>query len=243
MISLQGYAVKTANSEGPVELVRQVEKISPLAAARLHRQLTVEESAKRAGLTADEVEWLEDGRVYRFPSTDAALLATLLYASALGIDHREARILAGLPVAPRPLETMARGRRLAVLAALAVAVAVLVALLIVVPGSGPSNKVAAAEALLPPTWKVSVDVLNGSGDINYTRRLASRVQGLAYKLGRVSRATRFDYPHTTVYYEPGGDGVAARLARQLGVDTSPLPGGHNPLRLVLIVGPPNVAGR
>src|SRR5207237_1268760 len=83
-----------------------------LAAARLHRQLTVDEAARRAGLTPDEVEWLEAGRVYRFPSADAALVATLLYASALGIDHREARILAGLPVAPRPHETVARGRRL-----------------------------------------------------------------------------------------------------------------------------------
>src|SRR3954454_10701815 len=119
-----------------MELVSQLEKSSPLAAARLHRQLTVDEAAKRAGLTSDEVDWLEEGRVYRFPSADAALLATLLYASALGIDHREARILAGLPVAPKPLETVARGRRLLVLAVVAAAIAALVAVLIVVPGSG-----------------------------------------------------------------------------------------------------------
>src|SRR5919197_6529551 len=110
-----------AKGERPVELVRTLEKTSPLAAARLHRQLTVDEAAKRAGLTADEVEWLEDGRVYRFPSADAAPLPTLLYATALGIDHREARILAGLPVAPRPLETVARGRRLIAPAAAAAA--------------------------------------------------------------------------------------------------------------------------
>src|SRR5438105_15645106 len=76
---------------------------SPLAHARLHRQLTVEEAARRAGLQPDEVRWLEEGRVYRFRSPDHALMATILYASALGIDHDEALGLAGLPVPPRPL--------------------------------------------------------------------------------------------------------------------------------------------
>src|SRR5438105_376361 len=111
----KGSEMESANTERPMEVVRPVEKTSPLAAARLHRQLTTEEAARRAGLSADEVDWLEDGRVYRFPSSDAALLATLLYASALGIDHREARILAGLPVAPKPVESVARPRRLVVI--------------------------------------------------------------------------------------------------------------------------------
>src|SRR5262245_40733494 len=112
-----------AKGDRPVELVSPIERTSPLAAARLHRQLTVDEAARRAGLTADEVEWLEDGRVYRFPSADAALVATLLYASSLGIDHREARILAGLPVTAGPGGTAARGRRLLALAGAAAAVA------------------------------------------------------------------------------------------------------------------------
>jgi hypothetical protein len=237
--------VENAKDDPPMELVRQLEKTSPLAAARLHRQLTVAEAAKRAGLTADEVEWLEDGRVYRFPSADAALLATLLYATAIGVDHREARILAGLPVAPKPVELVSRGRRLLVLAVVAAALAALVAVLIVVPGSGPKSDTTAAvaESLLPPPWKIEVDVLNGSGDINYTRQVASRIQSLAYRIGRVTRAPRFGQTHTVVYFEPGGDGIAARLARQLGVTTAPLPGGRNPRRLVVIVGPPNVAGK
>src|SRR5947209_948665 len=75
---------------------------SLLAAARLQRQLTVEEAARRAGLPQNEVEWLEESRLYRFRSSDDALLAALLYASALGIEHREARELAGLPVAHLP---------------------------------------------------------------------------------------------------------------------------------------------
>src|SRR3989442_4773821 len=88
-----------------MELVHPLEPTgeeSPLARARLHRQLTVEETARRAGITAEEVHWLEEGRVYRFPKPDDALAATLLYASALGIDNREARELAGLPGAPMP---------------------------------------------------------------------------------------------------------------------------------------------
>jgi hypothetical protein len=235
--------MENAKDDRPMELVRPLEKTSPLAAARLHRQLTVAEAAKRAGLTADEVEWLEDGRVYRFPSADAALLATLLYATAIGIDHREARILAGLPVAPKPVELVSRGRRLLVLAVVAAALAALVAVLIVVPGGGPkSDTTGVVESLLPPPWKIEVDVLNGSGDINYTRQVASRIQALAYRIGRVTRAPRFGQTHTVVYFEPGGEGIAARLARQLGVTTAPLPGGHNPRRLVVIVGPPNVAG-
>src|SRR5436853_441774 len=180
-----------AKGDRPVELVRQIEKASPLAAARLHRQLTVDEAAKRAGLTPDEVEWLEAGRVYRFPSADAALVATLLYATALGIDHREARILAGLPVASKPVETVARGRRLLVLAVVAAALAALVAVLIVVPGSDhPSRPAAVEESLLPAPWRIQVDVLNGAGDINYTRQVASRIQSLAYRIGRVTRAPR-----------------------------------------------------
>ena len=235
--------MEKAKGDRPMELVRQTEKTSPLTAARLHRQLTVDEAARRAGLTPDEVEWLEDGRVYRFPSADAALVATLLYGSALGIDHREARILAGLPVAPRPLETVARGRRLLALAAAAAAVAALVAVLIVVPGSGPRTTAPeVTRSLLPPAWKIRVDVLNGCGDINFTRQVASHIQALAYGIGRVTRAPHFGQAHTVIYFEPGGEGVATRLAQQLGVDSAPLPGGSNPNRLVAIVGCPNVAG-
>ena len=70
----------------PQPIAQQQEAVhdrSPLASARLHRRLTVEEAAKRAGLTADQVQWLEEGRVYRFPSADAAIQATLLLAAAL----------------------------------------------------------------------------------------------------------------------------------------------------------------
>src|SRR3954452_19423696 len=67
---------------------------------RLQRKLTVEEAAKKAALWPEQVEWLEGGRLYRFPGYEAAVLALLRYATSLGVDHREARRLSGMPVEP-----------------------------------------------------------------------------------------------------------------------------------------------
>ncbi|MDX6489217.1 MAG: LytR cell envelope-related transcriptional attenuator [Gaiellaceae bacterium] len=207
---------------------------SPLARARLQRQLTVDEAARRAGLSTDQVEWLEDGRVYRFPSTDDALIAALLYTSALGIDHREARALAGLPVTP-VVGGSPRGRLIGAVALLA-SVAALFGVFWIQNGDGPRGRTASATPL-PPPWKVSVDVLNGSGDITWTRQMASRIGALAYHVEHVGRADKFNYRRTAVYYEPGGEAVAIRMARQLGVVTRSLPGGADPHHVVVIVGP------
>src|SRR3954470_4751472 len=120
-----------------MELVEQLEPIgeeSPLARARLHRQLTVEETARRAGISVEEVRWLEEGRVYRFARPDDALAATVLYASALGIENREARQLAGLPVRPPPVDPDPLSR-LVVICGVVVALAAFAALLLV-PRSG-----------------------------------------------------------------------------------------------------------
>jgi transcriptional regulator with XRE-family HTH domain len=213
---------------------------SPLASARLHRRLTVEEAARRAGLTPDQVAWLEEGRVYRFPSADTAIEATLLLAAALEIDRREARELAGLPVPPRPLDVNPAARLVGV-AALSAALMALVAFVLVPAIRGPQaaaeDPVLAQAASLPKPWQIQVDVLNGAGDINWTRQVASRAQSLAYTVKKVGRADRFDYPQSAVYYAPGGRLVAVRLARQLGIVTRPLPGGSEPNRLVVIVGP------
>jgi transcriptional regulator with XRE-family HTH domain len=216
-------------------------KRSPLAQARLQRQLPVREAAAKAGLTEDEVAWLEEGRVYRFRSVDDALLALLLYATALEIDHHEAREIAGLPVGPRPFRANPR-TRLVVLAGVAAAIVALAAAF-VLPGRAEERSreaqasLLAAEAALPKPWQIDVDVLNGSGDIVFTRRIASRIGAFGYHIARVRRANRFDYPETTVYYERGGYDVAVRLARQLGVGARPLPGGDSRRRLVVIVGP------
>ena len=210
------------------------EQSSALTTLRLQRKLTIEEAAKRAALWPEQVEWLEEGRLYRFPGNETAVLALLRYATALGVEHREARALSGMPVEPparRPV-----GRWLAAGAATALIVAVTLALVIDLGGNGPATKSLAAT--LPPPWKLSVDVLNGSGDINYTRRVASRVGSYGYRIQHVARANRFDYRETAVYYEPGGAALAQRLAAQIGCGTpKPLPGGTNPHRLVVIVGP------
>src|SRR5689334_16265168 len=90
-----------------MELVHPLEPTgeeSPLARARLQRQLTVDETARRAGISPEEARWLEEGRVYRFARPDDALVATVLYATALGLDNREARELAGRPVPPLTVE-------------------------------------------------------------------------------------------------------------------------------------------
>jgi len=125
------------------------------------------------------------------------------------------------------------------LAGIAAAVVVFAAFLSLPASGGGADAKAYSEvaAGLPPAWKVQVEVLNGSGDINWTRRVASRIGALAYTVEKVGRADRFDYQETAVYYEPGGQAVAVRLARQLGVRTRPLPGGTEPNRLLVIVGP------
>jgi transcriptional regulator with XRE-family HTH domain len=210
---------------------------SPLASARLQRKLTVEEAARRAGVTSDQIEWLEAGRVYRFPTADDALVAVVLYAAALGIDHEEARGLARLPVETHS-ERFPRARIASAGAALVVLAALAVTLL---GGFGGHSADKHRTRVLPPTWRLSVDVLNGGGDIYYTRALASKIGGLGYKIKRVAKANRFDYPHTAVYFEPGGEEYGARLAQQLGVEARPLPGGSNPRRLVVIAGPPRIS--
>lgn len=221
-----------------MELVHPLEpsgEESPLARARLHRQLTVEETARRAGITAEEVRWLEEGRVYRFPRPDDALIATVLYASALGIDNREARELAGLPVPPAPVERNPLPR-LVLIGAVVIALAVFLTLLLI-PRSDGEKSNGRPGVILPPPWRIQVTVLNGSGDINYTRRVASRIGALGYGIKKVSRADAFTYPQTAVYFPPKCDGVAVRLAKQLGVATKPLPGGTGPCQLYVIVGP------
>jgi LytR cell envelope-related transcriptional attenuator len=219
-------------------LEQQRTEPSPLARARVKRQLTVDGAARRAGLTVEEVGWIEDGRLYRFGSSEKATLALLLYATALDISRREARRLAGLPL----MEPTGRNR-LTVIGGIAAAVLTSAALVFGLPqlldrGSGGP----AAAQNLPAPWKISVDVLNGGGDISYTRRVADRIGSMAYQIKRVSRADRFDYPETAVYFPPGGEGIGQRLAEQLGVAARPLPAGKNPRRLVVIAGRPRALG-
>jgi hypothetical protein len=210
---------------------------SPLAAARLHRRLTVAEAARRAGIGEDEARWLEEARIYRFPSTDAAMLALLLYSTSLGIDHREAKELAGLPVPPKPFEPGTRVRLVAVAAVAALLAALLTSLAFSKLGdTGTLKPLPSASAALPPPWQVKVDVFAGARNLTRTRTVASRIGALGYAIQHVRKAPQQNYGSTLVYYEPGGKALATRLAKQLGTTTAPLPGGSNSRRLVVIVG-------
>ena len=214
---------------------------SPLTTLRLQRKLTIEQAAKRAALWPEQLEWLEEGKLYRFQGQDTAVLALLRYATALGIDHREARRLSGMPVEPpvrRPV-----GRWLAAGTAAAIVIAATLTFAIGLGGGKGSSAASLHASTLPPPWKVSIDVLNGGGDINYTRRVASRIGSFGYRIQHVTRANRFDYKETSVYFEPGGGALAQRLAAQLGgLSTHPLPGGKNKRRLVVIAGPAHATG-
>jgi hypothetical protein len=213
---------------------------SPLETARTSRGLTREEAAVVTALSADEIAWVEEGRLYRFRSAHAAVAAVATYAAALGLEHREALELAGRPVPPRTPDP----RRLPVLVAAGALLVVVafVAALVAIPRLGGSDS-GRATANLPPPWRVHVDVLNGSGDRNYTQRVADRVNQLAYQLDHVARVRgAFNYTETAVYYPPGAAALADRLSKDLCVGTKPLPGGKERNRLVVIVGPPAVSG-
>src|SRR3954447_17634761 len=242
------------NREVPMQRARLLEPVpggdeSPLARARVHRKLTVEEAAKRADLPEEQVQWLEEGRLYRFPTADHALLATLLYATALGIDHREVQELAGLPVEPLPLRMNPLRRFGAMTAFAALVLAAVLAIAFArsesskpSSGAGAGSASPSSASALPAPWAIKGVVLNGSGDIVYTRSVASHVQAMGYKITHVGKASAFNYPQTQVYYPPGGEAIALRLAKALNVPVQPLPGGTDPRRLVVIVGPPRGPG-
>jgi hypothetical protein len=196
----------------------------------------VDEAARRSNVSPEEVQWLEEGRLYRFPTPDHALLSTVLYATGLGLEHRDALELAGLPAPPKPLGPW---RRLAAVAAIGglVLAATLAVVLARSSAKPKASTAASAAATLPAPWAIKVVVLNGSGDIVYTRSVASRIQALSYKISHVGKATSFNYLQTEVYYPPGGEAIGLRLAKQLGVPAQPLPGGLDSRRLVVIVGP------
>ena len=185
------------------------------------------------------MQWLEEGRLYRFPTPDRALLATLLYATALGIDHREALELAGLPAPPLPREPVRRLGAVAAFAALVARRACSPSCSRAAARPTPKPSAAASAAsTLPAPWAIKVVVLNGSGDIVYTRSVASRVQALSYRVTHVGRATSFNYPQTQVV-------LPARAARRSACASrssstcrcSRCPAATDPRRLVVIVGP------
>ncbi|MEO8289878.1 MAG: LytR C-terminal domain-containing protein [Gaiellaceae bacterium] len=217
--------------------------VSPLGAARLRRRLTLEEAAARARMQVDQVKSLEENCMYRFGSNADALAAALVYATSLGISEREARQIAGLPVANRLVDPWSVRRTFAVAAFIAAATSLMWFGFRPELGAGPSDAAATPAAsanvavkALPEPWEIEVDVFNGTKTANAGAGMANDVAGLAYRIGKVGNAKRTDYTKTLVYYPPGADAIAARLAQQLGIGKAALPGGDDPKRLVVIVG-------
>jgi Helix-turn-helix domain/LytR cell envelope-related transcriptional attenuator len=212
---------------------------SPLADARSRRDLSIKQVAYRSGLSEQEIEWLEEGRLYRFPSQNTAIMAAVVYATALGIDKFEARRLAGLPVTGGGFRVNARARLIVVgaLAALLSALGVMVlAPNLHLTRTQTRTVEALPNASLLPPWKLKVTIENGAGDINWTRTLASRVGAMGYTVAHVGPADRFNYKSSTVYYGAGGQAVGLRLARQLAVATQQAPG-LKANQLLVIAGP------
>jgi LytR cell envelope-related transcriptional attenuator len=221
-----------------------VQNESPLGAVRLRRRLTLEEAAARAKLHVEDIRALEENRLYRFPSIERAVAATLVYGTALGISEREARELAGLSVPPlTPGSRLTRYRRF-VPVVLIVLLSVAVALLAIRPGpigeaAGPTPAQGSAQAQvkLPPPWEIRVDVYNGTTAPNAATEIANEIGGpLAYQIGDVANADRSDYVETRVYYATGAEAIASRLAAELGVPITALPGSTDENRLIVIVG-------
>jgi LytR cell envelope-related transcriptional attenuator/Helix-turn-helix domain len=214
---------------------------SPLVTARLRRRLTLDEAAALTSLHVDEIRSLEESRTYRFESATDAIAATVVYASALGITEREARELAGLPV-ESVVERWSLRRWAIVLGFVAVIAAFMIFVLRpqLLPTDPPPAPAAPATkpavAPLPERWEIQVDIYNGSRLGNAASSLANEIAGLAYGIGDVRNADRRNYVETSVYYPPGGEAIARRLAGELGVGVTALPGGDDPNRLVVIVG-------
>jgi transcriptional regulator with XRE-family HTH domain len=214
---------------------------SPLITARLRRRLTLEEAAARANLDVAAVRSLEESRTYRFPSTTDAIAAAVVYASALGITAREARELAGLPI-ESVVERWSLRRWAIVLGFVAVVAAFLVFVLRpqLFPEPPPAQPVTPASSpsapSLPEPWEIQVDVYNGTRQGSAASSVANEIAGLAYAIGEVRNADRRSYADTRVYYPPGAEAIAQRLADELRVGTAALPGGDDPTRLVVIVG-------
>ena len=188
---------------------------------------------------------LEEGRIYRFPSVSDALAATLVYATALG--NLGARGAQARRVARRPRLLVVpahrrdrgpgrdgRARRLALRHPAGARGGH--------TGGAPSTP-AEAQTKLPPPWEIRVDVLNGTSTPGAATSLSNEIGGpLAYRMGTVGNAPRLDYVQTRVYYAPGSEAIAQRLADELGLEITELPSGKDPNRLLVIVGTDQAAG-
>ena len=203
---------------------------SPLAHARLHRQLTVDEAARRAERLARR------GAVARgrppLPLPDARPRAA---RDACSTRRRSASSTARrssspacpsppLPFVANPWRRSARSPRSARRARGACSRSCSRR----APLEAEAPPPRAAAATLPAPWAIKVVVLNGSGDIVYTRSRREPGPGALVPRHARRKASSFNYPQTAGVLPAGrrGDRPAAReAARRPGAAA---PGRHRP---------------
>ena len=79
------------------------------------------------------------------------------------------------------------------------------------------------QTTLPPPWEIRVDVFNGTDVANAAALLANEIGGpLAYRIRTVENGAPLDYVHDARLLPTGSSGVAAGLARALGVQMTAL---------------------
>ena len=163
-----------------------------------------------------------------------------MYASALGITEREARELAGLPVSS-VVERWSLRRWAIVLGFLTVLAAFLVFVLrpqlfpAGPPAPPPLREAGSGRGTTPGALGDPGRRLQRHPAGECRLGLANEIAGMAYGIGEVRNADRRNYAETRVYYPPGAEAIAQRLARARRGDDG-LPGGDDPSRLVVIAG-------
>ena len=193
------------------------------------------------------MRWLEEGRVYRFPSVDAALAEALLLAAALGVDLREARGLAGQTGLVLVRRRRVGGRLLILLAVAAAAGALVAAFTLPLPWSGEGD--AAPVRAAPKAKPLAAPWRTRSTCSTAAAASSARARSRAGSAPSRTRSATSAAPTRSTTRRPRSTTSAAarlnaiRLARSLGVVTKPLPGGSNPRRLVVVVGPARGPGQ
>ena len=213
---------------------------SPLAHARLHRQLTIDEAARRASVAAGG-DAVARGRP-PLPLPDPRPRARSSRSSTRPRSRSTIARRSSSPACRRRRCRASPWRRLAAVAAFAAR-----------RRSRPSSRSCSrakrleAEAVgsrrrtratLPAPWAIKVVVLNGSGDIVYTRSVASRVQALSYRVTHVGTRRELQLPADGRLLPAGRRGRRHCGSRkQLDVPVQPLPGGTDPRRSSSSSGP------
>ena len=217
---------------------------SPLARARVHRQLTIDEAARRAGVAPEECTGSKraGSTAFRPPTARCSRRCSTRRRSSSTTARRSGWRGCDVPPIPPEANPLKRFGAITAFAALILAAVLAVAF-------------ARNESTGKPNASVARRPRRAAGAVGDQGRRAERQRRhRLHAHGRVAhpgavvpnpegrQGGGFNYPQTQVYYPPGGQAIGERLAKQLDVPMQPLPGGNDPKRLVVIVGPEKTVG-